>query len=164
MTDVTLPCPHCGGAICVNIAANPGATGSANPAQSAANPAVAQGILEPSSNGARPYNQGYTQDFLEFWSVYPLHRDKRKAQSAWRKSVVRLGATASANPAEAKAQIIAGAIRYRDDPNRDPSYTKYAEGWLNADGWEDEPLPPRGQSRLSMFDRLKAADARRAHG
>jgi len=22
-------------------------------------------------------------------------------------------------------------------------FTKYAEGWLNGDGWLDDPLPPR---------------------
>ena len=49
------------------------------------------------------------------------------------------------------AQILAGAIRYRDDPNRVDQFTKYAEGWLNADGWEDEPLPPR-QPSLGWLD------------
>jgi len=79
----------------------------------------------------------YPQDFLEFWNTYPLKRDKRKALLAWRKAVVRADASA----------ICAGAKRYADDPNRVAQFTKYAEGWLNADAWEDAPLPPRDSGR-----------------
>jgi hypothetical protein len=39
--------------------------------------------------------------------------------------------------------IIAGAIRYADDPNRHPSFTAHAATWLNAHRWNDSPLPPR---------------------
>jgi hypothetical protein len=42
--------------------------------------------------------------------------------------------------------IIAGADRYAQDPNRQEQYTKYAEGWLNGDGWLDEPLPRSGNA------------------
>jgi hypothetical protein len=141
-------CPHCGGAIDLVPGANPAQPPGANPAQVAAqvgaNGGIARKVQGSESPKTKSYNQGYEQDFLAFWSVYPLHRSKRKAQIAWRKSVSRAGA----NRADAVAQILSGAIRYRDDPNRDPSFTKYAEGWLNGDGWEDEPLPPRGQGRL----------------
>jgi hypothetical protein len=73
---------------------------------------------------------------LEFWNVYPLKRDKRKALNAWRNAIARANATL----------ILQGARRYREDPNRLPQFTKYAEGWLNGDGWEDEPLPRRLES------------------
>lgn len=72
-------------------------------------------------------------DFEAFWAVYPRKAGKRAAREAWAKAVKR------ANPAD----IIAGAVRYRDDPNRDDAYTKYPQGWLNADRWEDDPLPDR---------------------
>jgi len=74
---------------------------------------------------------------LEFWNVYPLKRDKRKALLAWRNAIARATATV----------ILQGARRYREDPNRVDGFTKYAEGWLNGDGWEDEPLPARIEER-----------------
>jgi len=151
-------CPHCGGAIDLipvpddwrRSGADPPQPAGADPAQngskSDAYASSARKILgsEDSPRGA------YDQDFLTFWGVYPLRRDKGKAQKAWRKSVARVAATTGVNPAQAKLIIAAGAARYRDDPNREPEFTKYAEGWLNGDGWEDEPLPPRGQGRLTL--------------
>jgi hypothetical protein len=147
---MTFPCPHCGGEIVVTPGSspfpgwrNPGATG-VNPvaqsvAQSGANPEIAQRFeVQDLAPKTKIYNQAYTRNFQEFWQVYPRHRDKRKAFKAWRNAVARLGATA-----DARGAIIAGAIRYRDDPNRLDEFTKYAEGWLNGDGWEDEPLPSR---------------------
>ncbi len=43
--------------------------------------------------------------------------------------------------------IIAGALRYRHDPNRDPTYTQTPGPWLRAGRWEDDPLPPRVAAR-----------------
>jgi hypothetical protein len=143
---MSFPCPHCGGEI-VPVPGSPTFPGWRNSDATGANQ-VAQPLTQPriahvskdlsSSPKTNPYNQGYTRNFGEFWEVYPRHRDKRKAFRAWRNAVARLGATA-----DARAAIIAGAIRYRDDPNRLDEFTKYAEGWLNGDGWEDEPLPSR---------------------
>ena len=75
------------------------------------------------------------REFDRFWSVYPVKRDKRKAKTAFESAVKR------ANPDD----IIAGAERYRDDPNREESYTKYPQGWLSADAWENPPELPRGR-------------------
>lgn len=130
-----LICPHCGGAIVVATVAQPVAQLSLDARIAHVSKTLS---TNQSSKTEKPYNTGYNAQFLEFWEVYPLHRDKRKAEKAWRNAVARAGATA-----DARAAIIAGAIRYRDDPNRSNEFTKYAEGWLNGDGWEDEPLPPR---------------------
>jgi hypothetical protein len=132
----------------------PGATTGAIQAQTKRQAQVAHGskALRPSPTRASTYNQGYDQDFLEFWKVYPLHRDKRKAQKAWRKAIARLGVGSDGKPL-----IISGAIRYRDDPNREAQFTKYAEGWLNGDGWEDEPLPARKRGK-SVSNLLALAD------
>lgn len=75
--------------------------------------------------------------FDEFWATYPRREGKDQARKAWRKAVKR------AKPAE----IIAGAARYRDDPNRDPAYTKHPGPWLNAGRWADDPLPQRPGKR-----------------
>lgn len=150
---MSFPCPHCGGEIVVIPGSspfpgwrNPDATDAISPAQLVTQSQIAHGSknldLDPSPKKNQTYNQGYTRNFLDFWEVYPRHRDKRKAFKAWRNAVARLGATA-----DARGAILAGAIRYRDDPNRLDEFTKYAEGWLNADGWEDEPLPARLNGR-----------------
>ena len=138
MTDLTLICPDCGGAIlhqCVpqsssNLDAIPSSNGQ-----------IARRSEALTKDGRQSYNQDYPADFLTFWNIYPRHRDKRKALKAWRNAIQRAP----------QAQINAGAIRYRDDPNRVEQFTKYAEGWLNADGWLDEPLPPR-QPALGWLD------------
>ena len=67
-------------------------------------------------------------DFADFWEVYPRKLDKGKAERAFKTALKK--ATAD--------QIIAGAIRYRDDPNRKPDFTKYPATWLNAEAWENE--------------------------
>jgi len=40
-------------------------------------------------------------------------------------------------------EIVAGARRYAEDPNRNPGYTAHAATWLNADRWGDPLLPPK---------------------
>jgi hypothetical protein len=151
---MSLACPHCGGEIVgfivgtsplpgwrnlaqsgANVVANPGANPGANQ-----NAQVVQDLEVPK---AKSYNQGYNQDFLaHFWKFYPLLRSKRKAQMAWIRAVSRL-TQSGANRVDAIAAIEAGVRRYAEDPNREEGFTKYAEGWLNGDGWEDAPLPVR---------------------
>lgn len=72
-------------------------------------------------------------DFLRFYERYPRHTAKGAALRAWAKAVKL------ADP----EVIIAGAERYRDDPNRDDSFTAYPATWLNAGRWDDDPLPRR---------------------
>ena len=73
----------------------------------------------------------YSPEFETFWATYPRKEAKRQAWKAWGKAIER------ATP----EQITAGARRYADDPNRSDQFTKHGSTWLNADGWEDEPLP-----------------------
>ncbi len=171
MPDFTLSCPDCGGAISHSCGATGGAIQTQLVAQSGANGKIAHDSkvldLEASTKARRAYNQGYNAQFLTFWEAYPLHRDKRKAEKAWRNAVARVGATTGATPTATQAQILAGAIRYREDPNRLAEFTKYAEGWLNGDGWEDEPLPPRlgnvKPSRPVAYHQPFCPECREAH-
>lgn len=71
--------------------------------------------------------------FCEFWAAYPRSDDRKKAWNSWRSAL---------KDADADA-IIAGARRYRDDPNRRDTYTKHATTWLNAGAWDNGPLPAR---------------------
>jgi hypothetical protein len=65
--------------------------------------------------------------------VYPKKDDKGLAKRSFEKALTR--ATLEV--------IIAGAERYRDDPNREQLFTKNPSTWLNADAWENGPLPSR---------------------
>lgn len=85
--------------------------------------------------------------FAEFWSTYPRKEAKRPARTAYDRALKR--ATAE--------RILAGATRYRDDPNREAAFTALPASWLNADRWDDEPLPPRngrsaGEPAHSLWD------------
>ena len=73
--------------------------------------------------------------FDAFWSVYPRKEAKKAARKAWDKT----------NPDE-RLDVWAAAVRYRDDPNREPEFTKHPERWLNAGCWDDDPLPSRTNS------------------
>ena len=71
--------------------------------------------------------------FEQFWAVYPKKDDKGLARRSFEKALKR--ATLE--------QIVTGAEKYRDDPNREQAFTKNPSTWLNADAWENGPLPSR---------------------
>lgn len=73
------------------------------------------------------------QAFDQFWAIYPKKEDKRLAKRTFEKALKRTTLDV----------IVAGAERYRDDPNRELAFTKNPSTWLNADAWENDPLPPR---------------------
>lgn len=70
--------------------------------------------------------------FEEFWNNYPRKIDRGKAFRAFKSALKR-----------AKFEdILAGAIAYRNDPTRNPDFTKYPASWLNADSWENAATLP----------------------
>lgn len=71
--------------------------------------------------------------FAAFWSAYPRKVSKGSARRAWSKAIL------AADP----SVIIAGAVRYANDPNREEQFTAHASTWLNGERWLDEPLPNR---------------------
>jgi len=84
--------------------------------------------------------------FDEFWKEYPKKSDKRAALKAFRSALTRANFE----------DILAGAIRYATDPNLpEPAYVKHPATWLNADAWENPPLPPRKQSKENSKDAEK---------
>ena len=74
-------------------------------------------------------------EFIDWYLEYPRKESKAAAERAYAKA--RTKTTAEA--------LVAGAIRYAQDPNREAQYTKLPATWLNAGCWEDGPLPPRNQ-------------------
>ena len=89
--------------------------------------------------------------FDEFWKEFPLKKDKGKAIKSFRSAMTR--ATFD--------QILAGAIAYRNDPNRKPEFTKYPATWLNADSWENE-IAPSPDSEAAERARLRREKERAA--
>lgn len=76
--------------------------------------------------------------FDEFWKEYPKKTDKRAAIKAFKSALTRTQFE----------DILAGAIRYATDPNLPESrYIKNPATWLNADAWENPPLPPRKRNK-----------------
>jgi hypothetical protein len=73
--------------------------------------------------------------FEAFYAAYPRHEGKLAAAKVWSKAVAAAGGDTN--------RIISGAMRYRTDPNRDPSFTAHPGPWLNAGRWDDDPLPAR---------------------
>jgi hypothetical protein len=68
----------------------------------------------------------------DFWPAYPLKRDRGHALKAYRAARKRASVDV----------IMAGVRRYAAErAGDDPKFTKYAQGWLNGDGWADEPRP-----------------------
>ena len=80
----------------------------------------------------KPLND-ITEQFNEFWATYPRRTGKGNARKALEKALEKTSID----------DILAGAERYRDDPNREDAFTQYPATWLNAEGWEDDPLPLR---------------------
>lgn len=77
--------------------------------------------------------------FDAFWNAYPRKVAKQAALKAWK------SATRKTPP----DVIVAGAIAYAADPNREDQFTAHPATWLNAGRWEDEPLPERGNGKKS---------------
>jgi len=80
-----------------------------------------------------------TQDeFIDWYLIYPRKEGKGLAEKAYMKA--RKKTTAET--------LTAGAQRYADDPNREKQFTKLPASWLNAESWDDEPLPDRNVTQL----------------
>jgi hypothetical protein len=95
-------------------------------------------LATPTGRQSRPMNHPNkpfkeTSEFDLFWKSYPIKVGKAAAQKAWVKAI----------KVDSADVIIAGAVRYAEDPNRHPSFTAHAATWLNAHRWNDSPLPPR---------------------
>jgi len=74
-----------------------------------------------------------SNEFDEFWLVYPRKVGKQEAEKAFAKAI-------KVAPA---SEIISGAQKYAKDPNRVPTFTAHPSTWLNQGRWSDDPLPPR---------------------
>jgi hypothetical protein len=74
--------------------------------------------------------------FPEFWFTWPGTQSKADAKRAYAKALRKCP----------RHELLEAAVRFRDDPNRTAKNTPYAATWLNAERWEDGPLPDRSGS------------------
>jgi len=82
-------------------------------------------------NNERIYSES---DFESFWENYPKKVDKGAAIRAFRKAIKNLD----------PALVIDGAKAYAKDPNLpEKQFIKNPATWLNAEAWNNGPLPKR---------------------
>jgi hypothetical protein len=96
---------------------------------------------------------GKPDEFVLWYNAYPRKESRGAAEKAFPKALKAVGVE----------ELIAGATRYRDDPNRDPAFTKLPATWLNSKCWEDGPLPPRhaaATAKPSTSDKMRDTVAR----
>ena len=120
--------------------------------------------LTPQLPNSTPYHPSYTSvlsttneasPLFRFLQIYP-----RRDGGTLKPSKALVKALAN-TPIEV---ILEGAKRYRDDPGRDPAYTKMAATWLNNECWNDPALPARPQQGVKFTGatqlppRLKQSD------
>lgn len=103
------------------------------------------------NNKEDQYKKNIEELFGEFWNAYPKKIDKAKAYKAFRSALKRASFE----------DILAGVIAYRNDPTRNPDYTKYPTTWLNADAWENAAALPEvrqaaEEKRAKELQRTKA--------
>jgi hypothetical protein len=99
------------------------------------------------SNEVKIYDD-FDSEFDKFWSAYPRKENKQSARRAMKSALKKTPFY----------EILAGANRYRLDPNRDPAFTKHAATWLNNECWNDDPLPARGSVNVKQQQQAVAAE------
>jgi hypothetical protein len=117
----------------------PSASSTGNPASRRPATAVA---AEPS---VEPSLEPSAISFDDWYEIFPRHEGKGAAKKAWAKALSK----ASAN------HLVAAAVRYRNDPNRDPAFTCLPATWLNQERWEDEALPSRNGEKPAVAPRSR---------
>lgn len=96
-----------------------------------------------------------SNDFDDFWAVYPRRSDKGHARTAWAKAVRKADVSV----------LVDAARRFGEDPNLpEAKFIPLASTWLNGERWEDGPLPDRRSSQ-SIDSKVEGhvALARRLH-
>jgi hypothetical protein len=104
----------------------------------AENPLTENPLLKKNIEKNNNFKNKERELFDKFWDRYPKKVDKGQAFRQFKRALNRA-------PFE---QIFDGAIRYATDPNLPDNkrFIKNPATWLNADAWENEPLPNRKNS------------------
>jgi hypothetical protein len=94
--------------------------------------------------------KNYMADFENFWNAYPRKENKKAAVKVW----------ASLVSDDLIDEVIAGAIRFANDPNLPPKqFVPHAATWLRSERWHDPALPER-QKTVEELQAIKSAEAK----
>ena len=98
--------------------------------------------------------------FDRFWAAYPSKASKQPARRAFAEAFKRLAK--STNPVHAADKLECAAIDYATflDEHPNPPKTKYAQGWLNDERYEDDYVEELARAKRSApaqktFSQLK---------
>lgn len=116
-----------------------------------ANPALDIGGAIENNLYKKTTNQEHMAIFENFWNAYPRKANKKSAAKAW----------ASIVTSNLVDEVIAGAIRFANDPNLPPEqFIPHAATWLRGERWNDPALPER-QKSVEEIAELKAVEAKK---
>ena len=88
-------------------------------------------------------NERILSEFERFWEIYPKKTDKGAARRAF---------TTATKKADVDL-VIRKAKAYAEDPNLPPKqYIKNPASWLNAEAWNNPPLPERKKTNLKALE------------
>lgn len=88
-------------------------------------------------------NERTISEFERFWDIYPKKTDKGAARRAF---------TTAIRKADVEL-IITKAKAYAEDPNLpQKQFIKYPASWLNAEAWNNPPLPERKKTDLKALE------------
>jgi len=88
-------------------------------------------------------NERTISEFERFWEIYPKKTDKGAARRAF---------TTAIRKADVDL-IISKAKAYAEDPNLpQKQFIKYPASWLNAEAWNNPPLPERKKTDLKALE------------
>jgi transposase len=88
-------------------------------------------------------NERTISEFERFWEIYPKKTDKGAARRAF---------TTAIRKADVEL-IITKAKAYAEDPNLpQKQFIKYPASWLNAEAWNNPPLPERDKTDLKALE------------
>lgn len=163
---MSLNCPVCGTAIALTLTANPpqatanGAakspqTDSKSPQTNTDFAAVAGIGVGSKGLKVRTYNPATGRkrfdyddpDFVAFWDVYPLRKEKAAAFAVW-KRVVAAGVAAPQTLIDAAAKYAA----FCDRNHVELRHRKYPAGWLAGGRWDDEYPEEKQDARYEPYD------------
>jgi hypothetical protein len=91
-------------------------------------------------------NSAAQKAFDRFWNEYPIKAGKKPASEAFAKAFARIAKTIGDEAAEAK--LVQSAIDYREylAGHPSPPSTKYAQGWLNEERYDEDHVEMLAQA------------------
>ena len=113
------------------------------------NPTTENPTTKNNNNKEEQVKNNTQELFDEFWTAYPRKLDKAKAFRAFKSALKRARFE----------DILAGVIAYRNDPKRDPDFTKYPATWLNSDAWENAATLPEVRADIERRREKALADS-----